>query len=112
MIAVVVSTANGCEYCIRHHAAALNACWRDESRVNRFAADFRSTGLPGRMRTVLEYADLLTRIPSSVAEALIQAMRAEGLGDEEVHAVNLIVAISTSSTGSRRASASRSPRRR
>ena len=61
MIAVVVSAANGCEHCIRHHVAALDAYWRDDSRVNRFAADFRTSDLPERMRAVLEYADLLTR---------------------------------------------------
>jgi uncharacterized peroxidase-related enzyme len=92
MIAVVVSAANQCEYCIRHHAAALNAYWRDEARLERFAADFRSEDLSLRMRAVLEYADLLTRSPSAVAEEHIQAMREQGMEDEEVLAANLIVA--------------------
>lgn len=40
---------------------------------------------------MLEYAALLTRDPSSVREEHVQAMRAEGLSDEDVLAVNLVV---------------------
>jgi uncharacterized peroxidase-related enzyme len=92
MIAVVVSAANGCEYCVRHHAAALSAYWRDEARVERFAADFRSGEMSERLRAVLEYADALTREPGSVTEEHIQTMRGNGLSDEEILSVNLIVA--------------------
>ncbi|MDQ3522084.1 MAG: carboxymuconolactone decarboxylase family protein, partial [Gemmatimonadota bacterium] len=33
LIAVVVSAANRCAYCVSHHAAALNAYWKDQERV-------------------------------------------------------------------------------
>jgi uncharacterized peroxidase-related enzyme len=92
MIAVVVSAANECEYCVRHHAAALAAYWRDEARVERFATDFRSAALTDRLRTILEYADGLTRAPGSVTERHVRAMREHGLEDDEILAVNLIVA--------------------
>lgn len=92
MIAVVVSAANGCDYCVRHHAAALDAYWRDQALVKRFASDYRSGELSGRIRAVLDYADALTRSPASVAETHIRALREQGLEDDEVLAVNLIVA--------------------
>jgi uncharacterized peroxidase-related enzyme len=92
MIAVVVSAANQCEYCVRHHAAALDAYWRDKARVEQFAADFRGMGLSDRLHSILEYADTLTRAPDSVTESHVQAMREQGLADEEVLAVTLIVA--------------------
>lgn len=34
MIAVVVSVANQCEYCIKHHKEALLHFWKSERRVN------------------------------------------------------------------------------
>ena len=92
MIAVVVSAANACEYCVRHHAEALNAYWRDEARLHRFAADYRAVEQPPRMAAVLAYADELTRAPERVTDAHVAAMRAQGLTDESILAVNLIVA--------------------
>ncbi len=92
MIAVVVSAANDCHYCIRHHAEALNAYWRDDARLARFASDYRADEPSPRMVAVLEYADVLTRTPALVTEGHVAAMRAQGLSDESVLAVNLIVA--------------------
>lgn len=90
LIAVAVSAANQCRYCVAHHSAALQAYWKDEERVRRAAADLRSLELPGRMRAMAEYASVLTRDPSSVREEHIHAMRAEGLVDEDILAVNLV----------------------
>jgi uncharacterized peroxidase-related enzyme len=92
MIAVVVSAANQCEYCVQHHAAALNAYWRDEARLERFVAGERSAELPARTRAVLEYAEALTRDPGSMMGAHVRALREQGLEDEEILAVNLVVA--------------------
>lgn len=33
LIAVVVSAANGCAYCFRHHAEALRALWKGDARA-------------------------------------------------------------------------------
>lgn len=90
MIAVAVSAANGCEYCIRHHAAALQAYWKDAEQVERFAADPSSADLSPRMRAVLDYSVELTRAPAAVGEAHVAAMRGAGLADEEILGVNLI----------------------
>lgn len=35
LLAVVVSAMNGCRYCVLHHAAALEAWWKDQERVQR-----------------------------------------------------------------------------
>ena len=34
MMAVIVSANNHCEYCILHHAEALNHYWEDEEKIN------------------------------------------------------------------------------
>ncbi len=93
LVAVVVSTANGCRYCVAHHAAALAAYWKSEERVRRAAADWRSLeDLTERERAMVEYAEALTRQPSTVGEHRVEAMREAGLSDEDVLAVNLVVA--------------------
>jgi uncharacterized peroxidase-related enzyme len=91
LIAVVVSAANGCRYCVSHHAAALMFYWRDAERVRAAEEDFRALDLPDRARSMLEYADLLTRNPSAVTEKEVSAMRSVGLSDGDVLTVNLVV---------------------
>jgi uncharacterized peroxidase-related enzyme len=90
MIAVVVSRANGCDYCVTHHAAALRAYWKDEERVRALADDHRAVGLAPRERAILDYAVLLTREPAAVREQDVETMRGAGLSDEEILNVNLV----------------------
>lgn len=91
-IAVVVSSANECAYCVNHHATALRAYWKDENRVGELTRDYRAVDVSPRLRAMLDYAALLTRDPGQVAEEHVQAMRSKGLSDEEILDVNLITA--------------------
>lgn len=45
MMAVVVSAANGCEYCQMHHAQALNNYWKNDEKISRLRTDFENAGL-------------------------------------------------------------------
>ena len=40
LIAIVVSALNNCTYCINHHAEALNAYWKDDSKINMLIQRF------------------------------------------------------------------------
>lgn len=91
-IAVVVSSGNGCGYCVSHHAAALQAYWKDGARVQELVRDYRAVDLTSRLRAILDYAALLTRDPKAVAEEHVQALRSEGLSDDEILNVNLVTA--------------------
>jgi uncharacterized peroxidase-related enzyme len=90
LIAVVVSAANRCAYCVAHHAEALRAYWKDDDRVRAAAEDHRSLGLPPRIRAIVDYAELLTRDPGAVRETDVQANRREGLSDQEILSANLV----------------------
>ncbi len=92
LIAVVVSAANRCAYCVSHHAAALNAYWNDQERVQKVAEDHRAVELSPRTRAMIEYAEALTRTPGEVTEGHLQAMRDQKLTDEDILAVNLVAA--------------------
>lgn len=91
LIAVVVSAANRCEYCVNHHGEALNYYWKDREKLQRLAQDFESVELPDRTRRVLEYAVKLTLTPGEMEEADVEALREHDLSDEDILNINLIV---------------------
>jgi len=90
LVAVVVSAANGCTYCVRHHAEALRAYWKDEERVRQAARDYRQLDLSERIRAMLAYASDLTRAPAAVDEAAVERLRAAGLSDRAILDINLV----------------------
>ncbi|MFO7991549.1 MAG: peroxidase-related enzyme [Thermoplasmata archaeon] len=91
MIAVVVSAANGCSYCINHHAEALNHYWRDDKRVERLIQEPESVDLGEKEGAMVDYARKLTSSPDATTEDDIENLRDAGLTDKDILNVNLIV---------------------
>ena len=90
MIAVVVSSADRCPYCIQHHAAALSHYWKDDAKLEMFIEEYRAIDLSPKMEAVLDYADKLTKTPHAMIEDDVQRLRDCGLADEDILAINLI----------------------
>ena len=90
MIAIVVSSADQCSYCINHHAAALGHYWNDEGKLRSFIEDYKAIDLSPRMEAVLNYAFKLTITPHAMVEENVQELRETGCTDEDILAVNLI----------------------
>ena len=83
MIAVVVSVANDCAYCIAAHSAAL----RKLTGIPPLRIRSPPTIAPrthGRMKAALDYSLKLTRTPQLMVEADAQRLRDEGWSDESV----------------------------
>lgn len=91
MIAVVVSVANKCEYCINHHAEALNFYWKNKEKLNQFIIDFRSIEFEPKVKLLLEYAYELTVAPQNISSATIDRLRSSGWNDEDILLANLII---------------------
>lgn len=91
MIAVVVSIANKCEYCINHHAEALNYYWKNSEVINNFIKDFRSVDVKPEVKILLDYAFQLTISPNSISQESIKNIKSYGWTDEDILLVNLIV---------------------
>lgn len=89
-IAVVVSSANGCEYCINHHAEALRAYW-DNERVESLIQDYRKAKLSDCESAAMHYASKLTLTPGKMTQEDIHALREAGFADEEILNINLVV---------------------
>lgn len=85
MVGVWVSRLNGCDYCRVHHAAGLERLLKGGRKpVAAALSGGDLSGLSVRERAMVEYAEVLTRAPSSVSGAHVGAMREAGLSDREV----------------------------
>jgi len=93
MIAVVVSQANGCLYCMVAHGQALRAALGDPVLGDRITLDWRRAGLAGKRLAICEYAEKLTKAPREIGEADLARLRAAGLTDEECWDVAEIAAM-------------------
>jgi uncharacterized peroxidase-related enzyme len=92
LIAVAVSQANRCAYCVAHHAEALGRYVRDEDELAALAEGALQPFLAPPDRAMVEYATKLTTRPQDVAEADVNALREAGLADDDILLANLIVA--------------------
>jgi uncharacterized peroxidase-related enzyme len=93
MIAVAVSMANGCLYCLVAHGAALREALGDPVRADRITLDYRRAGLDQRMTAVLDFVVKLTRSPVECSEGDLNRLRGLGLTEEEVWDVAEIAAM-------------------
>ena len=83
MIAVVVSSANGCLYCLVAHGAALRAELGDPVLGERVSYDWRRANLDARRSAICAYAEKLTLRPREVTRADLQTLLDAGLTLEE-----------------------------
>ncbi|MGH2897523.1 MAG: peroxidase-related enzyme, partial [Solirubrobacteraceae bacterium] len=83
LIAVVVSQANGCLYCLVAHGAALREALGDPVLGERIAFDWRRAGLDPRREAICSYAEKLTLAPREVTRADLQSLLDAGLALEE-----------------------------
>jgi uncharacterized peroxidase-related enzyme len=90
LIGVVVSHLNGCEYCVQHHAAALDHYWENRERIAAVLSDSKAAGLNDRQQHMLAYVRKLTVAPDTASPDDILAMRKVGLTDADILNINLI----------------------
>jgi uncharacterized peroxidase-related enzyme len=93
MIAVVVSSANGCLYCLIAHGAALREALGDPVLGERISYDWRRADLDARRLAICAYADKLTSRPRDVTRTDLQSLVDVGLTPEEAWDVAEIAAM-------------------
>ena len=84
MIAVVVSTANRCHYCIVSHSAALRKLTGDPILVEQLQTNHAYAKVEPKERAMLDFALKLTERSSTCTEADVEALREAGWSDEDV----------------------------
>lgn len=78
MIAVVVSSANRCYYCLVAHGAEVRRLSGDPELGEMMAFNYRVAALDPRQRAMLDYAWKLTTTPWLIEEADRDVLRAAG----------------------------------
>jgi uncharacterized peroxidase-related enzyme len=84
MIAVVVSSANHCYYCLTAHGAAVRKLSGDPKLGELLVMNYRAAKLPKRQRAMLDFAHRLTVEPASVGDADRAKLRAAGFSDRVI----------------------------
>jgi uncharacterized peroxidase-related enzyme len=84
MIAVVVSSANRCYYCLVAHGAAVRALSGDPELGEMMALNYRVAKLDPRQRAMLDFTWKMTTTPHLVDDADRDGLRAVGLSNEDV----------------------------
>ena len=93
MIAVVVSAANGCLYCLVAHGAALRQELGDPVLGERISYDWRRADLDPRRAAICAYAEKLTLRPRELTRADLQSLLDVGLTLEDAWDVAEIAAM-------------------
>lgn len=93
LIATVVSSANGCGYCVSHHGEALRVQTRDDGLVAAVARDYREAPLDPRDRALVDYAVKLTREPARVTHGDVQRLQDQGFDDRAILDANLVASV-------------------
>jgi uncharacterized peroxidase-related enzyme len=84
MIAVAVSSANHCHYCLTAHGAAVRQRANDPELGELVAQNFRAADLSARQKAMLEFAVRLTEAPAKIEAADRQRLRAAGFSDRDI----------------------------
>ena len=84
MIAVAVSSANRCYYCLVAHGQAVRELSGDPQLGEMIAFNYRVAELDPRQRTMLDFSWKLTKTPQDIGEADRQGLRDVGFSDQDI----------------------------
>ena len=84
MIAVAVSSANRCYYCLVAHGQAVRRLSGDPQLGEMIALNYRVAKIDRRQRAMLDFAWKLTTAPHLVDDDDRDALRREGLSEEDI----------------------------
>src|SRR5690348_15885882 len=93
MIAVVVSSANRCYYCLVAHGAAVRMVSGDPELGEMMALNYRVAKLDRRQRAMLDYAWKLTTTPWLTDDTDRAALRDAGLTEPDMFDLSETVAL-------------------
>ena len=83
-IALVVSDANACQYCIAAHGLALQQLGFSRERIDALVKNLEGSGFQPRELKLLELARKSTRDANSVTGADVEELRSLGCSEREI----------------------------
>ena len=92
MIAVVVSAANRCYYCLVAHGQAVREMSGDPALGELLAMNWRVANISPKQRAMLEFSHKLTVTPSGIGEADRRGLRRAGFRDRDLWDISAVAA--------------------
>jgi uncharacterized peroxidase-related enzyme len=92
MIAVAVSCANHCHYCLTAHGAAVRQRAADPEMGELITQNYRAAALPLRQKAMLDFAVRLTEAPDKIEETDREALRRAGFKDRDIWDIAAVAA--------------------
>lgn len=90
MIAVAVSSANHCHYCLVAHGAILRKLTGDPMLAETMVANYRAANLDPRTRAMLDFSWKLTETPWEAGEEDRAALRQVGFSDRDIWDISAV----------------------
>jgi uncharacterized peroxidase-related enzyme len=91
-IVVVVSSENGCQYCVTAHGAALRVIGKDPVVADQIAINWRTADLEPRLRAILGFASQVNEPGFAASDEEVAALRALGFSEDDVWDIAAIAA--------------------
>ncbi len=92
MIAVVVSSANHCYYCLTAHGAAVRQLSGKPELGEQLVMNYRTAELTKKQRAMLDFAWLLTKQPETIDEEHRETLRKAGWEDRAIWDIAAVAA--------------------
>lgn len=84
MIAVTVSSANHCYYCLAAHGSAVRQLSGDPKLGEQIAMNYRAATLDRKQRAMLDFSWKMTKQPEAIDATDRQTLRDAGWSDREI----------------------------
>ncbi len=91
-IVVAVSSENRCQYCMVAHGAALRVLSKDPVMAEQIGNNWRTARIPGRLRTILEFASRINEPGYAPQQAEIDELRSAGFSSDDIWDIAAIAA--------------------
>ncbi|MGY9062234.1 MAG: peroxidase-related enzyme [Rhodospirillales bacterium] len=91
MIAVVVSSANRCYYCLVAHGQAVRELSNDPQLGEMMVMNYKVAQVSKRQRAMLDYAWKLTKAPFEIDDSDRDALRQAGFNDGDIFDITDVV---------------------
>lgn len=90
MIAVVVSSTNQCEYCVKHHAEALMHYWKSEVRITGLLKISEEAQLSREDEALCVFGREVTLSPELITKQKTDVLRQAGFDDRAILDATLV----------------------
>jgi uncharacterized peroxidase-related enzyme len=91
-VAVIVSAANQCEYCVHHHREALLHYWKDTKKIDKLIRQPDAAQLSEADQELCSFARDLTLNPELSTVQKVEVLKREGFTDRAILDATLAVA--------------------